>query len=68
MARNGDKWGTAIRPGRKRASFQALVSPLGEDEKETPTYSPSREVTGAKGQRRGQASQSESARDQRRGG
>lgn len=55
-------------PKRHQAKFDHLVSPLGEDEKQTPVYSPSRPVTGAKGQPVGQASQSSSAKDQRRGG
>lgn len=69
MAReeNG-KWGN-LRPGRRSAHrFDRLVSPLGEDCIETPVYSPSSTVEGAKGQKRGVASRSESARNERRGG
>ena len=75
---NGSKWGWNS-PGRKDGSlFDRLVSPLGEDCQETPVYSPSREVKGAMGQKRGQiseaderqgpggASRSFSAREQRR--
>jgi len=55
-------------PGRRStATFRSLVSPLGEDAAETLVYSPSRTVEGAKGQPRGQTSQGESARSQRRG-
>lgn len=55
-------------PGRRStATFQSLVSPLGEGAEETPVYSPSRPVTGATGQSRGRASQRDSARSQRRG-
>jgi len=69
MAKNGNgKWGS-MRPGRRNVSdFSKLVSPLGENGAETPVYSPSRPVTGAKGQPQGQASQTESARNERRGG
>jgi hypothetical protein len=70
MAKNGNggsKWGS-MRPGRRSiANFSRLVSPLGEDGAETPVYSPSRPVSGAKGQPQGQASQTESARNARRG-
>jgi len=62
--RQAGYWGE--RP-RKSQDFDKLISPLGEDVEETPTYSPSRDVTGAKGQGKGRASQSQSARAQRRG-
>lgn len=69
MAKNTDKWGTAIRPGRHSAAdFDKLVSPLGENCEETPVYSPSRPVNGARGQREGRASRTEYARNERRGG
>jgi hypothetical protein len=49
--------GTAGHAGHQSVEdFTFLVSPLGEDGAETPVYSPSREVTGAQGQRRGQIS------------
>lgn len=44
------------RPGHM---FDRLVSPLGEDCGETPVYSPSRTVNGARGQRRGQISEAD---------
>ena len=63
------KWGTAFRPGRHSAhEFDKLVSPLGENCSETPVYSPSKAVTGAKGQKQGRASQTEYAKNERRGG
>jgi len=83
MAKNGNgdsKYGHMTTGRKDGHMFDRLVSPLGEDCGETPVYSPSREVTGAQGQRRGQiskaderqgdgrASQSYSAKDQRRGG
>jgi hypothetical protein len=41
----------ARRTGRHEVSeFDRLVSPLGEDAAETPVYSPSKTVNGAKGQ------------------
>lgn len=62
------KWGN-LRPGRRSAhQFTHLVSPLGEDCIETPVYSPSTTVNGARGQKQGRASQSESAKNDRRGG
>jgi hypothetical protein len=43
-----EKWGN-LRPGRREAAdFDRLVSPLGQDVAETPAYSPSRPVNGAK--------------------
>ena len=58
----------AKQKGRRAADrFTYLVSPLGENVEQTPTYSPSRPVDGAKGQGKGQASQSQSSKDQRRG-
>lgn len=66
---NGVGGKAGIHRGRvDRSRFDALVSPLGEDGAETPVYSPSRPVTGAKGQPRGQASNTESSRNDRRGG
>ncbi len=66
MAKNGDsRWGH-MRPGRRSADpFSKLVSPLGEDAAETPVYSPSREVKGAKGQPRRQLSEPEERRGDR---
>lgn len=59
----------AQRKGRREVStFDRLVSPLGEDAAETPVYSPSKPVTGAKGQPRSQASQTEYAKTARREG
>lgn len=52
---------------RTSTDFDRLVSPLGEDVEETPVYSPSRTVNGARGQPTGRASRAESAKDQRRG-
>ena len=71
MAKDGDdrKWGN-MRPGRHSAEhFDRLASPLGYDGKETPCYTPARPVNGAARdhQGTGYASQSESARAQRRG-
>ncbi len=71
-----------LKPGKASGHlFDRLVSPLGEDCAETPVYSPSREVKGAMGQRRGQiseaderqgdgaaSSRSEYRRNERRGG
>lgn len=70
MANNGrTEWSPGFRPGRRqREQFSHLVSPLGADAAETPTYSPSREVTGAAPQGKGRASQSEHAKNERRGG
>jgi hypothetical protein len=68
MADKPGKFGH-MRPGRRSvADFHALVSPLGENAEETPRYSPSTTVNGAKGQTGGRASGSESARNERRGG
>lgn len=62
------EWGN-LKPGRGSArTFEYTVSPVGEDAEQTPVYSPSRTVTGAKGQRPGPPSRSESARHDRRGG
>jgi hypothetical protein len=59
----------ATRKGRHEVGeFDKLVSPMGEDEAMTPVYSPSRTVNGAKGQPRGQASQTAFAKDERRQG
>lgn len=56
MAKNG-KLGTAGQTGHESVeNFQHLVSPLGQDGAETPVFSPSRTVKGARGQRRGQIS------------
>lgn len=56
-----------MRPGRRRAAdFRSLISPLGHDVEQTPDNSPSREV-GQK-QAKGRASQSESSKNDRRGG
>ena len=56
----------ALQPGRRqRTTFDHLISPLGGDVAQTPTYSPSREV-GTR-QPKGRASQTESARNNRRG-
>jgi len=61
-------WGT-MRPGREdRSDFSKLVSPVGSDGAETPQYSPAAPVTGSKTHGYGRASQSESARNERRGG
>lgn len=71
MAKNGNGVGgrAGIQRGHKDGSrFDAMVSPLGEDGAETPVYSPSRTVNGAKGQPRGQQSEPESRRNERRGG
>jgi hypothetical protein len=55
-------------PGRREGHpFDRLVSPLGEDCIEHNGYSPSGPVEGAKSPGKGQASRSESAKDQRRG-
>ena len=63
--RQAGYWNT--RP--KAHAFDRLVSPLGEDMEETPVYSPSKPVTGARGHTpTGRASTSGSAKDQRRGG
>ena len=54
--------------GRKSAhEFDKLVSPLGEDCSQTPTYSPATTVNGAKMQK-GKSGKSEYSRNERRGG
>ena len=66
MAENRQAGYWNVRPTSR--AFDRLVSPLGENMEETPVYSPSKPVTGAKGQGPGRASRSASAQDQRRGG
>jgi hypothetical protein len=70
MAKNSGSKGFNGWPGRRTArDFDRTVSPMGENVEETPSYSPSRTVEGGASETKGgRASQSESARDQRRGG
>lgn len=60
------KWGH-MKPGKHQASFNRLVSPLGQDEKEDPNFSPSGTVNGSYQPPSGKTSQTEYARNARRG-
>ena len=67
MAKKTRNDSPGFRPGRRQVDrFRSLVSPLGADAAETSTYSPSRPVGEAQDKRA--PSQSESARNERRGG
>lgn len=54
-------------PTRRRADNPLMVSPLGRGPGETPVYSPS-SAKGSSTPAQGEASRSQSAKDQRRGG
>ena len=68
MAKKRIEWSPGFRPGREQHDqFSHLVSALGQDGAQTPRYSPSEAVDGAKGPNPQRTRGPESARNERRG-